>query len=99
VELGGNHKIHFYSVTQEGNTELIIVPEGPPAQLGQVVFPAVSPFYYNISTTANYEDTIEVTINYDDAGILEKEDESQLNLFVYNEEGEEWDLITTLLDQ
>ncbi|MEE9461968.1 MAG: right-handed parallel beta-helix repeat-containing protein [Bacteroidales bacterium] len=98
VELGGNHKIHFYSVTQEGNTELIIVPEGPPAQLGQVVFPAVSPFYYNISTTANYEDTIEVTINYDDAGILEKEDESQLNLFVYNEEGEEWDLITTLLD-
>jgi hypothetical protein len=97
VDLGSNHTIQFKNVTLAGNTELEIVPEGPPAPEGYSVFPIVSPLFYNIETSANYEDTIQLVLNYDDASIT-VEQEARLNLFVYNVEGEQWDLITTEVD-
>ena len=95
VGLGDGHGIRFQQVLQAGNTELIISEDGPPPPEGYDVLPAGSPLYFNISTTAHYEDTIEIIISYDNTGIKQG-DESDLNLFVYVEE--QWDLLTTFID-
>ena len=61
------------------------------------MFPSASTLYYQISTSAIYDDTIEITLNYNDESIT-IEQEARLKLFVYNEDGERWDLIMTFLD-
>jgi hypothetical protein len=97
VSLGSGHTIQFNQVTQEGNTELIVLPEGPQPPEGYVLFPAASPLFYDIITTATYLDTISLVLQYDDASITE-EKEAQLNLFHYNEDAEQWEQITTGID-
>jgi hypothetical protein len=97
VELDGQHTIHFYQVIEEGNTDLTIVPEGPPPPDGQVSFPSASPLYYDIFTSSNYEDTVEITLHYDDASITE-EQETKLNLFHFNEDAGQWEMVTTGID-
>jgi hypothetical protein len=61
------------------------------------MIPVTVPYYFNISTTAQYEDTIQVILSFDQTG-TEDLDESQFNLFVYNTEGEQWDSITLEVD-
>ena len=97
VDLGGSCYAEFQNIIQEGNTELVIAPEGPPPTDGYYMFPSASTLYYQISTSAIYDDTIEITLNYNDESIT-IEQEARLKLFVYNEDGERWDLIMTFLD-
>jgi parallel beta-helix repeat protein len=97
VDLGDGHGILFQQILQAGNTELLISEEGPAPPEGYEMIPVTVPFYFNISTTAQYEDTIQVTLSFDQTG-TEDLDESQFNLFVYNTEGEQWDSITLEVD-
>jgi len=97
VDLGDGHSVLFQQVLQAGNTELLIAEDGPAPLEGYEMIPVTVPLYFNISTTVHYEDTIQVTLNFGETG-TEELDESQLNLFVYNTEGEHWDSITLEVD-
>ena len=97
VDLGDGHSILFQHVLQAGNTVLLISEEGPAPPEGYEMIPITVPYYFNISTTAQYEDTIQVTISFDMTG-TDDLDESRFNLFVYNTEGEQWDSITLEVD-
>ena len=96
VELDGQHWVMFSEVLVEGNTEITVSPEGPAPPEGYFVYPAHSPLYYDISTTAEYQDMIEVILHYDDASITE-EQEGTLVLYVYNEDSGTWEEITTFV--
>jgi hypothetical protein len=97
VELGGNHTVQFDLVTAEGNTELTIITDWAGAPEGYSLFPAASPLFYDIFTTASYEDTIEITLQYDDASLTEDQ-ESGLSLFHYNEDAAEWSPIPSVVE-
>ncbi len=97
VDLGDGHGILFRQVLQAGNTDLQISEEGPPPPEGYEMIPFPIPYYFNFSTTAQYEDTIQVTISFDMTG-TDDLDESRFNLFVYNPAGEQWDSITWEVD-
>ena len=97
VELGGNHTIQFDRVTAEGNTELTIITEWGPPPDGHSLFPAASPLFYDILTTASYEDTIEIVLQYNDASLTEDQ-ESLLRLFHYNEDAAQWIPIAAEID-
>jgi hypothetical protein len=89
VELGGNHSVQFHHVTASGNTELTIITDWADAPEGHTLFPAASPLFYDISTTAEYEDTIILRLRYDDASLTEDQ-ELRLRLFNYNEDAGYW---------
>ena len=97
VMLDEQHRVMFSEVLAEGNTEISITPEGPAPPEGYFVFPSASPLYYDISTTAGYQDMIEIILHYNDASITE-EQESTMILSVYNEDSGTWDAITTTID-
>jgi len=97
VELGGNHTIQFDLVTAEGNTELTIITDLAPPPDGHSLFPAASPLFYDIFTTAGYEDTVRITLHYDDASLTEDQ-ESLLRLFRFNEDAGQWMPVPTLVD-
>jgi len=97
VDLGDGHSILFQQVLQAGNTELLISEEGPAPPEGYEMIPFPIPYYFNFSTTAQYEDTIQITVSFNHTG-TDVLDESRFNLYVYNTEGEQWDSITWELD-
>ncbi len=97
VELGGNHSVQFQHVTASGNTELTIITDGAAAPEGYTLFPAASPLFYDIITTAEYEDTIIMRLKYDDASLTEDQ-ESLLRLFHYNEDAAQWIPIAAEID-
>ncbi|MCK5464089.1 MAG: hypothetical protein KAI95_13775, partial [Bacteroidales bacterium] len=89
VELGSNHTIQFDLVTVEGNTELTIITDWAPPPDEHSLFPAASPLFYNIFTTATYEATVKIVLQYNDASLTEDQ-ESLLKLFHYNEDAAHW---------
>lgn len=58
--------VTFASVTQAGNTTLVMGPTGPPPPTGYV--PGTPPLYHDVSTTAVYTPPVQVCVRY--AGIV-----------------------------
>ena len=82
--------ITFESVSDEGTTSLVTLPEGDPEPIGfKLDEPAT---YYEITTTAQYSGIIEVCIDYSGVNYA---DEEELRLFHFDDE---WVDITTSLD-
>jgi len=94
VDLGDDVDLTFDSVGTGGTREMTITTSGPNATSFEIV-PSNPPTYYNITTTAVYEDTVEVCINYDDNGLAPHE-EAALTLQHYD--GFEWIDITSSID-
>jgi len=98
VEVALSHEImmSFASVSSQGTTEMTLTgdnPTPPPSTLD--LMPIRIPEYVEATTTATFDDLIEVCITYDDYG-LSPEDELALVLLHYN--GSEWEDITTSVD-
>jgi internalin A len=83
--------ITFEDITEAGYTSLTTSESGPPEPTG---FELAGQFY-DISTTASYTSSIEISINYDDTGMTpEQEDGLQLHHY----EGGAWVDVTESLD-
>ena len=83
----------FDEVTEGGNTSVTVTDKGPPPPTGFKLAPINT--YYEIVTTAEFTENIEICINYDDSGMSQKKEE-KLKLKVY-EDGD-WVDITTSID-
>jgi len=94
VTLGSIIDVEFASITTSGNTQLTITSTGPEMSSFRIV-PEIPPEFYNITTTAIYENDIEVCVTYDDTGI-QPDDESVLTL--RHHDGMGWADITSSLD-
>jgi len=94
VDLGDDVDLTFDSVATGGTTEMTITTSGPDATSFEIV-PSDPPTYYNITTTAVYEDTVEVCIDYDDNGLTPQE---EANLTLQHYDGFEWIDITSSID-
>lgn len=97
VELGGNNAIQFDLVTAEGNTDLTIITDWALPPEGYSLFPATAPLFYDIFTTAGYEDTVRITLHYDDASLTEDQ-EALLRIFNFNEDAGDWIPLPTVVD-
>jgi len=85
----------FETVTSSGNTTVEMTTDGPPLPTGFELNPLDT--YYDINTTAEYDDSIEICIEYDDTGLTQVQEEG-LMLKHYNEDMDTWEDITTSLD-
>ena len=70
---------------------------GPEPPESLIIHPYNSPLYYDISTTAGYTGTVNLTFSYDDAGMT-PEMEEDLILMHYIEASSEWSDITSSVD-
>jgi len=95
INLGAEVDLTFDDVSAPGSTELTITATGPVGPSAFEILPSNQPTYYNIATTAAFNDFIEVCIHYDDAN-MSLEDESSLTLQHYD--GFEWQDITSSID-
>ena len=68
VQLGSNISLTFDDVTVPGTTEMTMSASGPGLSGFQIV-PSGSPAYYNVITDAQYAGSIQICLNYDDAGM------------------------------
>jgi len=89
-----NVDLQFDDVTIGGTTEMTVTSSGPEATAFEIV-PSDPPAYYNITTDATYDGSIEICITYDDADMTSEEEES-LTLLHYD--GIEWVNITTSIN-
>ena len=98
VSLGNGVNMTFDNVTGAGNTSLSTSSSGTTPPNGFTVVPSGSPVYYSITTTATYSGNINMSIQYNDAGMTSQQ-ESLLKLMVYETTLSQWKDITTSLDQ
>ncbi|HOP05658.1 MAG TPA: FG-GAP-like repeat-containing protein [candidate division Zixibacteria bacterium] len=86
----------FSSVTQDGTSEMIVSSVGPEMEgSGFLVVPAMAPMYYDVSTDAAYDGTVEICVYYDDT-LFNPEQEAILCLLHHNGVG--WINISSSLD-
>jgi len=85
--------ITFKNVTSAGITTASKLDTGPEPPSGF----KLAENYYDIETTANYAETIELRITYDDCNMT-VEEETSLSLMHWDETLQQWINITTLLD-
>ncbi|HDP97783.1 MAG TPA: T9SS type A sorting domain-containing protein [bacterium] len=97
VNLGSGVNVTFNNVTNPGSTTLVTTSSGTPPPGGFQIVPFGSPVYYNIETTATFTGSIEICINYNDAGMTPAQ-EAALRLQVYEDPPGQWKDITTLLN-
>ena len=98
VSLGNGVNMTFDNVTGAGNTSLTTLGSGTTPPNGFTVVPSSSPVYYSITTSATYSGNINISIQYNDAGMTSQQ-ESLLKLMVYETASSQWKDITTSLDQ
>jgi hypothetical protein len=85
----------FDNVLQGGETTVSQVSLGPNAPRNFKVFKTGGqPQYFDISTTAIFEGTVEVCINYDDSNLSDPSKEAQLELGHFVEASGTWEIIT-----
>jgi hypothetical protein len=74
-------ELSFSNVTVAGNTSLVIEPTGPPPP-GAFTF-GEDPTFYDLSTTAEFNDAIQICIHYDEGSFTGPE--SDLKVMHYDE--------------
>ncbi|MCP4631839.1 MAG: hypothetical protein GY855_02855 [candidate division Zixibacteria bacterium] len=89
-----NIELQFDDVTMGGMTEMTVTSTGPEASTFEIV-PSNPPIYYNVTTDAIYDGSIEICITYDDFDMTTEEEES---LTLQHNAGTEWANITTSLN-
>lgn len=90
VNLGNDITLNFDNVTNSGTTSVSVEYSAPSPPPGGFSF---LDYYWDVSTTASFEDSITVTFPYDDSG-LTSEQEAGLRLFHW--EGGAWQDVTVL---
>lgn len=87
--------LSFDNVTEGGETTMSEVSIGPNAPRNFKIFKVGGqPHYFDISTTAVFDGTVEVCINYDDNDIGDPSKEADMVLAHYNAATDSWDFIT-----
>jgi hypothetical protein len=94
VEPSSEVALSFPLVTQSGTTTVTSGPSGPGVPSGYVAVPTDPITYYDVSTDAVYEGSIDVCIAYDEADV--EGDETALKLLHYS--GGEWTDVTQTVD-
>ncbi|MBN2226167.1 MAG: thrombospondin type 3 repeat-containing protein [candidate division Zixibacteria bacterium] len=94
VDMRYDFEMAFDHVTGAGTTRLTVTASGPDAG-GFDVVPPVLPSYYDVSTTASFEDSVEVCITYDDADMTP---EVEMSLILRHYDGFDWVDITSSRD-
>jgi outer membrane protein assembly factor BamB len=84
--------VTFNEVTLSGTTSVATSDTGPEAPTGFTV----AGVYYDITTTATYTDTIQITIPYDETLVIGNEED--LKIMQWNPDTQEWTDITTWVD-
>jgi hypothetical protein len=98
VEPIPNVWVQFDEVTAVGVTTASILPSGPQLSQGRSVLKRNNEArYYNISTTALFDGSAEVTITYDPSEITPEQEEN-LKIFHYDETSAQWIDITISID-
>ena len=95
IGLGNDVYLTFDDVTGSGTTEMTITGTGPDGSTSFEILPSNQPAYYNITTTATYNDSVEVCIAYDDTDLFL---EDELALTIYHYDGDDWQDITSSID-
>ena len=95
VPLGDSVSLIFDNVTEPGTTEMTVTSTGPDPSSSFTIVPSDPPIYYNITTTAVFEDSIEICISYDDTDMSP---EVEASLTLMHHDGVEWVDITSSLD-
>lgn len=95
VALGPTVDLTFSTVTSGGETQLVLRSQGIPPPGGILTVPATPPLYYELSTTAAF-DQVEVAVAYDETQV--QGSESDLSLWHYDEAVSDWIPITTSVD-
>jgi len=83
----------FDSVTDGGTTEATVSSAGPSPPTGFKL--GEPPMYYDITTTATFTDTIQISITYDESKFT---NETNLKLMQWDEAVQEWQDVTVSLD-
>jgi len=96
IDLGGSISVIFENVTVAGSTVLTIT-SNTPSQPSFKVIPSDPPEYYYLETSAEFTDSIEVCITYDDAGLSDLEEQS-LTVQYYDTLAAQWANVTSSLD-
>ena len=91
LDLGSGVTLIFDKVKDPGLTDLTTSGTGPPPPAGFRV--GTPPIYYDISTTATFNGTVEVCIDYDESAFV-----TEASLRLFHREGNAWTDVTTLLD-
>ena len=97
VSLGSGVNVTFNEVAGEGATSMEINLSGKVFPEGYAVLPITEPLYYNISTTADFSNNVEVVIEYNPEK-LSAEHLAGLTLQSFDETSGEWSNITTTHD-
>jgi hypothetical protein len=95
VPLTDDVTVTFDNVIADGETELEVSSIGPVLPTTLQVVPSEPPTYYDISSTATFDGTVEICIAYDEADITTSEAELSLMHF----DGADWQDITTSRDE
>ena len=94
VPLSDEVTVTFENVTSDGETELSVTTTGPALPTTMQVVPSEPATYYDITSTALFDGTVEICIIYDEADITTSEAELSLMHF----DGAEWQDITSSRD-
>jgi len=92
--LGDVMTLVFDQVMIPGDVDLTVTTDGPPPGSFTIAYTDM-PVYYNITTTADYWGMIHITLNYDDAGMTQEEEDS---LTLQHHDGLDWVDISFYLD-
>jgi hypothetical protein len=95
VELGPTVDLSFNSVTTAGETQLVLRSQGSPPPAGFQVVPSSPALYYELTTTAVFDQVI-VSIAYDESAV--QGPESGLSLWHYDEIQGQWVDVTLSVD-